>query len=51
MVAFVGLIAQHAANGMSPLQALSAHVANPTAVNFASNVRGVILLSVLKPAR
>jgi light-harvesting complex I chlorophyll a/b binding protein 1 len=37
MVAFVGLIGQHAANGKTPLEALSAHLANPWANNFATN--------------
>jgi len=37
MVAFVGIVSQHAANGLSPLQALNVHIANPTVNNFASN--------------
>lgn len=37
MVAFVGFIGQHAATSKSPLEALSEHVANPWAANFATN--------------
>eukprot|EP00955_Chlamydomonas_euryale_P083796 363891-Chlamydomonas_euryale.AAC.5 len=37
MVAFIGFIGQHAATGKSPLEALGEHVANPWAVNFATN--------------
>lgn len=39
MVAFVGIIAQHAANGLTPIEALKAHIASPTTANFATNVR------------
>ncbi|PRW57230.1 light-harvesting of photosystem I [Chlorella sorokiniana] len=37
MLACLGFAAQHAANGQSPLEALAAHLANPLAVNFATN--------------
>ena len=37
MVAFVGFIGQHAANGKTVLGALSDHVANPWGANFATN--------------
>lgn len=37
MVAFAGILGQHAATGKSPLEALADHVANPWAVNFATN--------------
>ena len=37
MVAFVGFIGQHAATSKSPLEALSEHVANHWAANFATN--------------
>jgi light-harvesting complex I chlorophyll a/b binding protein 1 len=37
MVAFIGFIGQHAANGLSPLGALRAHVADPWNANFATN--------------
>lgn len=37
MVAFVGFVAQHQATGASPLAALSAHLADPFASNFATN--------------
>ena len=37
MVAFFGILAQHAATGASPLQALNAHLADPLNNNFATN--------------
>ncbi len=37
MLAFVGFIAQHAATGKSPMEALAEHVASPFNVNFATN--------------
>lgn len=37
MVAFIGFVAQHAATGKSPLEALSEHVSSPWAANFATN--------------
>ncbi|PSC71068.1 light-harvesting of photosystem I [Micractinium conductrix] len=37
MLACLGFAAQHAATGASPLAALGAHLANPMAVNFATN--------------
>ncbi|GBF95488.1 light-harvesting protein of photosystem I [Raphidocelis subcapitata] len=37
MVAFLGFVAQHAATGKAPLEALSAHVGNPWGSNFATN--------------
>ncbi len=37
MVAFAGFLGQHAATGQSPLEALSAHLADPFSVNFATN--------------
>lgn len=37
MVAFVGFIGQHAATGKTPLEALSSHLADPWANNFATN--------------
>lgn len=39
MVAFIGIVAQHAANGLTPIEALKAHLASPTTANFATNVR------------
>lgn len=37
MVAFFGIIAQHAATGATPLEALKAHLASPLTANFATN--------------
>ena len=37
MVAFLGFVAQHAATGKAPLEALSAHIGNPWGANFATN--------------
>ncbi|KFM24540.1 Chlorophyll a-b binding protein 6, chloroplastic [Auxenochlorella protothecoides] len=37
MLAFLGIISQHAANGLSPLQALGTHLGDPWANNFATN--------------
>lgn len=37
MVAFIGFVAQHAATGKGPLQALGDHLADPWANNFATN--------------
>lgn len=37
MLANLGFLAQHAATGASPLEALSAHVASPWTANFATN--------------
>ena len=37
MVAFVGFVAQHQATGASPLAALTSHLADPMANNFATN--------------
>ena len=37
MLACLGFVAAHAAGQGTPLQALAAHMANPTAVNFATN--------------
>lgn len=37
MIAFLGFVAQHAATGKSPLEALGAHLSDPFAVNFATN--------------
>ncbi len=34
MVAFLGFIGQHQANGLSPLAALTTHLSNPVAENF-----------------
>lgn len=37
MVAFFGMVCQHAATGQSPLEALSAHLSSPLTSNFATN--------------
>ncbi|EFN55066.1 hypothetical protein CHLNCDRAFT_35848 [Chlorella variabilis] len=37
MIACLGFVAQHAATGASPLEALGAHLANPMVANFATN--------------
>lgn len=37
MVAFLGFVAQHAATGKAPLEALGQHIANPWNANFATN--------------
>ncbi|EIE20514.1 light harvesting complex protein I-20 [Coccomyxa subellipsoidea C-169] len=37
MLAFVGFIAQHAATGKGPLEALKLHLADPWGANFATN--------------
>eukprot|EP00208_Stichococcus_sp_RCC1054_P004608 CAMPEP_0206135618 /NCGR_PEP_ID=MMETSP1473-20131121/889_1 /ASSEMBLY_ACC=CAM_ASM_001109 /TAXON_ID=1461547 /ORGANISM="Stichococcus sp, Strain RCC1054" /LENGTH=227 /DNA_ID=CAMNT_0053527593 /DNA_START=97 /DNA_END=780 /DNA_ORIENTATION=+ len=37
MVAFIGIVAQHAANGLTPIEALKAHLPSPTTANFATN--------------
>ena len=37
MVAFVGFVAQHQATGASPIAALTSHLADPFANNFATN--------------
>jgi hypothetical protein len=37
MVAFFGIVAQHAATGATPLEALKAHLASPLTANFATN--------------
>ena len=37
MVACAGLLGQHAANGLSPLEALAKHVADPWGANVATN--------------
>ncbi|KAI8475169.1 MAG: light-harvesting protein of photosystem I [Monoraphidium minutum] len=37
MMAFLGFVAQHAATGKAPLEALGLHVANPWGANFATN--------------
>ncbi|CAL8465013.1 g4548 [Coccomyxa elongata] len=37
MVAFLGFVAQHAATGKGPIDNLADHIANPTAVTFATN--------------
>jgi hypothetical protein len=36
MVACLGFVAQHAATGSTPLQALGEHLANPMVANFAT---------------
>lgn len=41
MLAFLGFVGQHYANGMSPLSALSAHVASPFTANVAESVTAV----------
>lgn len=41
MVAFLGMVSQYAVTGLSPLEGLEAHMANPQAVNlFTSSVGG-----------
>jgi hypothetical protein len=41
MVAFLGMVSQYAVTGLSPLEGLEAHMANPQAVNlFTSKVGG-----------
>ena len=41
MVAFLGMVSQYAVTGLSPLEGLEAHMANPLAVNlFTSSVGG-----------
>lgn len=45
MLAFLGFVGQHYANGMSPLSALSAHLSSPFTNNFAEN--GVSLPALL----
>lgn len=37
MLAFLGFVAQHAATGKAPLEALGAHLSNPAQNNFATN--------------
>ena len=37
MVAFAGIVAQHAATGKGPVAALAEHLANPFTNNFATN--------------
>lgn len=37
MMACLGFVAQHAATGKTPLQALSEHISNPWSNNFATN--------------
>jgi len=37
MIAFLGFVAQHQATGKSPLAALTDHLADPFAANFATN--------------
>jgi hypothetical protein len=37
MVAFVGILGQHAATGKSPIAALTEHLSNPWAFNFSTN--------------
>jgi hypothetical protein len=38
MIAFLGFVAQHAATGKSPLEALGAHLSDPFAVNFGESM-------------
>lgn len=37
VVSHAGFLAQHAATGKSPLEALNEHIANPWGANFATN--------------
>lgn len=37
MLATVGFVAQHQATGKNPMENLFEHIANPTAINFATN--------------
>ena len=41
MIAFLGFVGQHEANGLSPLGALQAHLSSPFAENFATNAKSL----------
>lgn len=45
MIAMVGCISQYAVTGMSPIECLKAHIANPTAVNIYTSAVGNEMLA------